>query len=332
MYEWLEELKAAKVKKAMPILSFPSTQLLGISVKELINSSENQANGMKAVADNTPKALASVSLMDLSVEAECFGSKIVVSENEVPTVKGAIVTSYEEAEELEIPKVGSCRTGIYIEAIEKATKLITDRPVFAGIIGSFSLAGRLVDVTEALINCYTEQDMMHIVLDKCTEFLIEYAKAFKKAGANGIVIAEPLTGLLSPDLAFEFSTPYIKRIVEAVQDENFLVIYHNCGDTTIKIIESILAVGAKAYHFGNTIDMAEMMTHIPSDTVAMGNVNAANQFRNGTVESIKNETLEIMEKCCIYPNFVISSSCDIPPLSKWENISSFFDAVDEFYK
>ena len=66
MYEWLEELKAAKVKKAMPILSFPSTQLLGISVKELINSSENQANGMKAVADNTPKALASVSLMDLS--------------------------------------------------------------------------------------------------------------------------------------------------------------------------------------------------------------------------------------------------------------------------
>ena len=34
---------------------------------------------------------------------------------------------------------------------------------------------------------------------------------------------------------------------------------------------------------------------------------------------------------CKYPNFVISSGCDIPPASKWENIDAFFKAVDEFY-
>lgn len=38
-----------------------------------------------------------------------------------------------------------------------------------------------------------------------------------------------------------------------------------------------------------------------------------------------------MEKCCKYPNFVISSGCDIPPLSSWDNIDAFFAAVDEFY-
>ena len=67
--KWLESLNTKSYKKSMPILSFPSAQLLGCSVKELLLSSENQANGMKLIADKTP-SLASVSFMDLSVEAE----------------------------------------------------------------------------------------------------------------------------------------------------------------------------------------------------------------------------------------------------------------------
>ncbi len=331
MFDWLEGLKNSKVKKSMPILSFPSVGLMGISVNELINSSDNQSKGMKLIADRLP-TLASVSLMDLSVEAECFGSEIVFSDDEVPTVRGKIVSNLEDAENLRIPKVGEKRSGLYVESIEKAVKLITDRPVFAGVIGSFSLAGRLVDVTEALIACYEDPDMMNVVLDKATQFIINYILEYKRVGANGVVIAEPLTGLLSPDLAAEFSEPYIKRIVDSVQDENFLVIYHNCGNTAINIIESILRTGAKIYHFGNAIDMSEMMKHIPSETVAMGNVDPAGQFKNGTVESIKKETREIMQKCCIYSNFVISSGCDIPPSASWENIDAYFDAVSEFYK
>ena len=39
-----------------------------------------------------------------------------------------------------------------------------------------------------------------------------------------------------------------------------------------------------------------------------------------------------MNRCCEkYPNIVISSGCDIPPLSKWENIDAFFAAVGEYY-
>ena len=49
---------------------------MGITVAELINSSDKQAEGMKIIADSCPTA-ASVSLMDLSLEAEAFGSTIV---------------------------------------------------------------------------------------------------------------------------------------------------------------------------------------------------------------------------------------------------------------
>ena len=331
MYQWLEEIRHNPIKRTMPVLSYPGIQLLGITVRELISSSDYQARGMKAVADRTPDALASVSLMDLSVEAECFGSQIVVSDDEVPTVTGRIVECEEDVEALAVPKVYTGRTGIYIEAIEKALTLIEDRPVFAGVIGPFSLAGRLVDVTEAMIYCYEEPEMLHKLLGKVTDFLIAYIAEYKKVGANGVVIAEPLAGLLSPDLAEEFSSPYVKRIVDALQDENFLIIYHNCGGGVVRMIDSILATGCKCYHFGNAIDMREMMPHIPADIVAMGNIDPAGQFRNGTPASIAAETRKLMDDLCpIYPNFAISSGCDIPPLASWDNIDAYFAAVRSY--
>ena len=331
MKEWLAELLAAPKKKAMPVLSFPAIQLMDITVKDLISDAGAQAKGMKMIADRVD-SLASVSLMDLSVEAECFGSVIRYSDDEVPTVIGSVVGSEEEAEALRIPAIGSGRTQIYIDAIAMAVKEIADRPVFAGIIGPFSLAGRLMDVTEAMVYCYEEPDMVHTILEKASQFLIDYANAYKAAGAHGIVMAEPLAGMLSPALSEEFSCDYVKKIVDAVQDDDFLVIYHNCGNYTIQMIDQILATGSAAYHFGNAISMAEMMTHIPEGTIAMGNVDPAGEIRNGTAESVREATLNVMGECCKYPNFVISTGCDIPPMSKWENIDAFFAAVEEYYK
>lgn len=338
MYAWIEDQKAAAAKKALPVLSFPSVQLLGITVRELINDSDLQAKGMKAVADRVPTA-AAVSLMDLSLEAECFGSKIRVSDEEVPTVVGSLIDAeldederLEQAKALAVPAVGAGRTQIYIDAIEKAVGLITDRPVLAGVIGPFSLAGRLMDVTEAMIYCYDEPDMVHVLLQKATDFIIQYIKAYKAVGANGVVLAEPLAGLLSPGLAQEFSGDYCKQIVDAVQDESFIVVYHNCGNTAVLTMDSLLSCGAKAYHFGDAVDMAEVMEKIPSDVMALGNVSPAGEFRGGTPESIKRATWKVMEACCKYPNFVISSGCDIPPMSPWENIDAFFAAVDACYQ
>ena len=332
MNQWRDDMIAAKQKKSMPILSFPCVSLMNISVLDLVSDSELQAQGMKLVADRVDSS-ASVSMMDLSVEAEAFGCNIRFTDDEIPTVIGALITSEEEAQALAVPAVGAARTGQYIDAIAKAKQRITDRPVFAGVIGPFSLAGRLMDVTEALVNCYTEPDMVHLVMEKATQFLIEYVKAYRQIGADGVVLAEPLTGLLSPAMAAEFSEPYVRRLVDAVQTEDFIVIYHNCGDNTIPMIDSILRTGAAAYHFGNSIDMHEMLEKIPKDILVMGNVDPAGQIKDGTPESVRAETMRIMNACCAeYPNFLISSGCDIPPASPWDNIDAFFAAVEEFYQ
>ena len=332
MKEWVAKLIGNHPKKPIPILSFPSVSLLGVTVKEMISNSDLQARGMQAVAQRTP-ALASVSFMDLSVEAECFGSVVTVSDDEVPTIEEPIITDEEEAAALVVPAVGSGRTQIYLDAIKKAKALITDRPVLAGMIGPYSLAARLFDVSEIMMTCYDDPDTVHAVLEKCTQFLAAYAKAYREAGADGIVMAEPVAGLLSPSLEEEFSAPYVKQIVDAVQNDNFIVIYHNCGDNVPKMLGSILSTGAAAYHFGNAVDMEkDILQKVPSDVVVMGNVDPAGVLRLGTPESIRTATAELLQKCSPYPNFVLSSGCDIPPKTPWENLDAFFAAADDFYK
>jgi len=331
MKKWVEDQINSTTKKALPILSFPCAQLLGVKVSELINDANLQAKGMIEVAKRVDSS-ASVSLMDLSVEAECFGSTISVSEDEVPTVVGKVVESEEDADNLVVPSIGSARSGIYIEAIRKASASITDRPVFAGMVGPFSLSARLMDVTEIMIQCYDEPDMVHTVMEKTTEFLIEYAKAYKNAGANGVVIAEPVSGLLSPSLESEFSAPYVKKIVDAVQDDEFIVVYHNCGNNVDKMTKSISSIGAMAYHFGNSVDMETMLKAFPENVLVMGNVDPAGVLRMGNKKTVRETTLAVMEKCQDYKNFIISSGCDIPPLTPWENIDAFFSAVKEFYE
>lgn len=330
MKQWLEEVKKSPCKKALPILSFPSAQLLGCTIQQLTCDSELQAQGMKMVADRCD-TLAAVSMMDLSVEAEAFGAEVRFSEDEVPVVVAPLVATMAQAQALVIPEADAGRCGLYVDTIRKSKERITDRPVLAGVIGPYSLAGRLMDVTEIMINCYMEPELVHTVLQKATQFLIQYIRQYKEAGAQGVVMAEPLTGMLSPDLAKEFSEPYVRQIVETVQDETFLVVYHNCGDNILHMADSIAATGAAAFHFGNAVSLKEMLAVMPEDVLVMGNVDPARQFCNGTPESIRTETLEILKECGSYSNFVISSGCDIPPASPWENIQAFFETVAEHY-
>ena len=170
MKKWIQDCIHGSEKKAMPILSFPGIQITGHTVDEMVRDGHLQAVCMEAVAKRFDTG-AAFSLMDLSVEAEAFGSPVLYTEDEVPTVTAAIVHDEDEAEALEIPQVGAGRTGECVKGIREVCERITDRPVLAGMIGPYSLAGRLLDMTEIMILCYEDPELVETVLGKVTEFL-----------------------------------------------------------------------------------------------------------------------------------------------------------------
>lgn len=163
MRKWVHDCINAPVKKAMPILSFPGIRLTGHKVDEMVRNGQLQAACMETIAHKFDTAVA-FSPMDLSVETEAFGSPIHYSDDEVPTVTAALIHDAEEAETLQVPDVGAGRTGECVSGIREVSGLIVDRPVMAGIIGPYSLAGRLLDMTEIMILCFEEPELVETVL------------------------------------------------------------------------------------------------------------------------------------------------------------------------
>ena len=323
----LWEAAGAERPQALPILSFPAVQKMQVSVEDLVKDAGLQAQAMAIIAQQTP-SLAAVSLMDLSIEAEAFGASVRFFKNEVPAVTGQLIEDMEGAQALEIPDLTAARIPTALDGIRLAKAQITDKPLLAGMIGPFSLAGRLMDVTEVMYLCFDEPEAVHEVLEKASQFLIAYGTALRQAGADGIMMAEPLAGILSPDLAREFSVPYVTKIIAALQTEDFAVLYHNCGNSVASMLDGIFSQGAAAYHFGNAVDMEKVLTVAPKDALCMGNLDPASQLTNGTPESVEAATRELMAKCGKYPNFIPSSGCDIPAHARWENIEAFFRTLD----
>ncbi len=313
---------------SMPILSYPATQLRGCSVLELVTSSDKQAEGIKAVLDRCTMSVA-LNIMDLSIEAEAFGAQIKLEKSEIPTVTHGILNNLSQAASVSVPEIGKGRGQVYIDALIKAKRL-TDKPIFCGVIGPYSLAGRLYDMTELMIACYDQPENVEILLEKCASFIAAYIAALKKAGASGVIMAEPAAGLLSPALCQQFSSKYVKTIIKDTQDKNFVFVYHNCGNV-IPLLGGILELGADIYHFGNAVDMAQVLERAPSDKVIAGNLNPID-FCMENKQTVYQNTLKLLEQCAHYNNYLISSGCDIPPNSNWDAIDGYFQAIQDFYQ
>lgn len=315
--------------KTIPILSFPSVQLLGISVKELISDAQMQVKGMQAILQRCHVG-ASLNMMDLSVEAEAFGAAIRTSDDEVPVVVQGIITDIEQAADIVVPSLEKGRCSLYIDAVRSAKQVICDVPVLCGCIGPYSLASRLFDMTELMYACFDDEENTELLLEKTTQFIIHYIEAMKAAGADGVILAEPVAGMLSPDLASRFSTPFVEKIFRAVNDDGFVLVYHNCGNAVGAMTHQLSALSADIFHFGNAVELQNMIPAFSEDKIVMGNVDPV-LFKNGSPQEIEREVDRVFNACKQYNNFMLSTGCDIPANAKWENLDAYFRKVNELY-
>lgn len=312
---------------AIPVMTHPGVELISKTVYDVVTNGSIHFEALKAVNDRYPTA-AATTVMDLTVEAEAFGAHVTFSEHEIPTVKGSIVHDLASIQELEIPNLTAKRLPQFLEASRLAAAGI-DKPVLSGCIGPFSLAGRLFDMTEIMTACYLEPETVHLLLQKCTDFLLKWCIALKATGTSGIVMAEPAAGLLDNDFCLEFSSAYIAQVVAAVQDENFMLVLHNCGNTG-HCTDAMLQSGAAALHFGNVIDMPLALTQVPESILALGNLDPARLFKSATADEMYTATSSLLQATSTHSNFILSSGCDTPPGTPLENIDAFFRALDDY--
>ena len=123
-YDYFAKLEEKDVK--INNKNIPVRKAIGNTM--LLNSdlAISGTQAMLKVAEELPGQSALVSMMDLSLEADAFGSSVEIYEDEVPTVIGSIVNSKEDAESLVVPELSAGRCQIYVDAIAKYEELLNE--------------------------------------------------------------------------------------------------------------------------------------------------------------------------------------------------------------
>jgi len=310
---------------ALPILTYPGAALTGATVRQMVSDPVVLTDVLAALHRKFAPPVA-LTAMDLSAESEAFGCEVAFADHEVPTVVGRLVTTRAAAEQLALPEPGAARTGVYLEAVRRL-RAWPNRPlILASMLGPFSLASRLYGVSEALGLTIEDPDLAHLLLEKTTAFLTAYARAFKAAGADGVLVAEPTAGLLSPRALAGFSSAYIRPIVEAVDDARFTLVLHNCAAKLIHL-DSVLQSGARVLHFGAPMDLPSALAQAPPDVILAGNLDPSGVFARSTPDQVRAATRALIEATRRFRNYILSSGCDIPPRTPMENIEAFYEAA-----
>ena len=335
MKQWIADIIRQREVAAIPVMTHPGIEQNGHTVRQAVCNGRIHYEAVMKLTQQFPSA-AACTIMDLTTEAEAFGAEIAFSDEAVPAVANRLLPDVSSIYDLQVPSLSAGRIPQYLKAnllAAKSQKLTANsqKPLFAGCIGPFSLAGRLYDMSDIMMLIYENADAAHTLLNKCTQFIQKYCEALKLTGANGVLMAEPAAGLLSNDDCQSFSSQYVKRIVDRVQDDNFIVILHNCGNQG-HCTPAMVATGAAAYHFGNKCRMEDVIRDVPPTALAMGNLDPVSLFKDGTPKQMREATFNLLDTMRPYPNFVLSSGCDTPPHTPMENINAFFEALNEWNK
>ena len=309
--------------KVIPLIGVTGVKLNNTSIKQnLINSNIQFDTINKIFNKYNPDGI--FTFMDLTVEVEALGMKINFPENDTPSVLEHSVKTMEQLELIKNNYKGiSGRMNVFIETVKHMSQNL-ETSIGAYVIGPFTLAGELNGVNDLLLNAIINPDFVNELVEFSTEVISEYARELYNAGADTVCILEPTAMMLSPEMYEKFSLQAFQQISRNVDYKPLIL--HICGDTT-HLVGKMAKSGAKALSLDSMVDFKAIIDKMPSDMELIGNLDPVDIFLNGDSESVATATKCLKHEMRHYPNFVLSSGCDLPLETPLENVHAFMDSA-----
>lgn len=317
LVEWLREAEKPWVA---PLMGYPGARMTGTTLQVNVQDAEFHAESILKLHETfSPDCI--FPMMDLAVEAGAMGLPIRFGENESPTVECHPVKSKEDLRLLEATDAfADKRLASFVETTRVLRQTI-DTALGTYVTGPFTLAGLMMGATQAAVATLRNPALLHQVLMFASEVIIGYAERLEEAGADMIVILEPTAVMLSPKAFGEFSGRYVANMVERI---GVTPILHVCGNTT-PLIGEMCKTGVEGLSLDAVVDFPGIARTIPSDVALIGNINPVSVMASGKPEDVRREVRRLVDGMKPYPNFILSTGCDLPFETPIENIRAFMD-------
>jgi uroporphyrinogen decarboxylase len=309
----------------IPSAGYPAIALSGTSVAEnLRDGALMYATLAEAITRFGLEADGTVS--DLTIEPEACGCQVALYDDNTPHVTDHPFTARTDLSSLEVPEpLMQPRMRAMINAVSLLSKRFA-LPTVTGGSGPFTLAAELLGASEAAMFTITEKDFMHRLLRYCTEVSRRYLLALKAAGADVILIGEPTASILSPASYREFSAGYTAELIGSVGCPTIL---HICGDAT-HLLQPMCETGAQGLSLDSAVDLPQAALTVDKNVVLIGNLDTVSVLLEATPEVVREKTAELLESMRPFPNYVVSSGCDLSYATPVENIVAMLETVREF--
>lgn len=265
---------------------------------------------------------------DIGIEAEALGCELNFYERAegilYPTVKTKVL-GMDEAFEVPGDLLERGRIPVVAEALRLLKKSVGEKiAVGSYILGPFTLAGQLMDLSELLKNSFKRQQDVKAILETLTAPLIALGRHLRKEGADFITIREmgAPSDIISPKMFGELILPPLMRVIQGLPEPRIL---HMCGNTN-PIVEMMHQSGAEAISVEQKNDIAATRAKLGEDAIIFGNIDPINVLVKGTPAEVR----RAVQKAINAGVNGVMPGCDIWPEARPENMRAMVEATIEF--
>lgn len=210
-------------------------------------------------------------------------------------------------------------------------------PVTLQIGAPFTWAGSVIGEERMMSWLIKKPELVHIVLDKVTQFVIKVAEYYiAEFGAGKLMAfhgaATETNKLISPKQFETFSLPYLQRInSRAIELGIGSFFIHICGqqNKNLKFWQQVPMTKQTVVSVGREIDLTTAMEMFPEQIVA-GNVDPT-LIQEGRADEVLAQARECIEKGKHHTGgFILMAGCDVPPHAPPVNVFQLVKAAREY--
>ena len=145
--------------------------------------------------------------------------------------------------------------------------------------------------------------------------------------SNGDSPAGP--DMIPPDLYEKFALPYEKQLVDTAHKLKLPYVLHICGNTEA-ILPQMIESGSDGLELDYKTDVNIAFDLMKDRCTFFGNVDPSGILALGTVDQVREATLDLLNIFTRTNNFVLNAGCALPPDTPSENIKMFISTARDF--
>ena len=277
---------------------------------------------------------AAILFSDILTIPDAMGLGLYFSEGEGPRFERPLRTKA-DIENLINPQMDE-ELGYVMAAVAMIRRELDGRVPLIGFTGSpWTLATYMVEgssskeYSKVKGMLYEQPQLMHLLLDKLADTIIDYLNAQIEHGAQSVMIFDTWGGVLTPRDYKEFSLRYMQKIVDGLNRESEgrkvpVVMFTKGGS---QWLEAQAEVGADALGLDWTIDIGNARKRVGDKVALQGNMDPCVLY--ASPERIREEVATILESYGKGSGHVFNLGHGIHQFVDPEHAKAFIEAVHE---